>query len=363
MVLDTLLSIVSSQYYPKGRIFPWFQQKSYSGENTASVIARSCAATALSLLVPVLVVSFKEKVEEILSILTARLPGRPEADESQSLQVHMGLALGMYISRLCEEKVSDTSGQQMNLIIMKSLDALESCCFDASLDYNIGCILGVGLVLCFMSQSSQTDNRVHVSATLRKMYECLGNSGDQSRTVQEVLSYSVACVSVSAFSAGIVSADEAEEHLNKLRTLTEQNQQTPGLALSLGAIVHGLSVCGHGKAEDLNNRLLPAWIKILLAEGCPTMQRLAALNGLVALVGSESALIQLKSEAIQSSLFQSKLNEVIKTITQIITFSGVIGLQTNAAWILGHLHLSSLSSSQRAEHLFLQISATCLKEA
>lgn len=43
--------------------------------------------------------------------------------------------------------------------------------------------------------------------------------------ILQVLSYSVACVSVSAFSAGIVSADEAEEHMNKLRTLTEQNQQ------------------------------------------------------------------------------------------------------------------------------------------
>ncbi|KAG9460564.1 hypothetical protein GDO78_020963, partial [Eleutherodactylus coqui] len=80
--------------------------------------------------------------------------------------------------------------------------------------------------------------------------------------------------------------------------------QTSGLALALGSIVHGLSVCGHGKAEDLNNRLLPAWVKILLAEGCPTMQRLAALNGLVALVGSESAVIQVgtleKSDGILS---------------------------------------------------------------
>ncbi|KAM9329744.1 focadhesin [Gastrophryne carolinensis] len=346
MVLDTLLSIVNSRYYPKGRVFPWFQQKSYSGENTASVIARSCAATALSLLVPVLVVSFKDMVEEVLSILTARLPGRPDADDSQPLQVHMGLALGMFLSRLCEEKFSDTSGQQMNLVIMKALDALESCCFEANQEYNIGCLLGVGLVLCFMSQSSQTDSQVHVSVTLRKLHECLENSADQSRVVQEVLSYSVACVSVSAFSAGIIGAEEAEEYMNKLKILTEQNQQTSGLALALGNIVYGLSICGHGKAEDLNNRLLPAWIKILLAEGCPTMQRLAALNGLVALVGSESALIQLKSEAIQSSLFQSKLNEVIKTITQMINFSGVIGLQTNAAWILGHLYLSSLSSSQ-----------------
>jgi len=42
--------------------------------------------------------------------------------------------------------------------------------------------------------------------------------------------------------------------------------QTHGFALALGAIVHGLSACGHGKAEDLSNRLMPAWIKIVLAE-------------------------------------------------------------------------------------------------
>ncbi|KAG8455075.1 hypothetical protein GDO86_001338 [Hymenochirus boettgeri] len=346
MVLDTLLSVVDNHYHPNGRIFTWFQHKSYSGENTASVIARSCAVSALSLLVPVLVVSDKMKVEEILNLFSARLPGKHLADESQSLQIHIGLALGMFLSRLCEEKISDVSGQQLNLQMMRSLDALESSCFDQGLEYNTGCILSVGLVLSSMCQSSQTDNQVHVSATLRKLFKTLCESEDKSRTFQEVLSYAVACVTVSAFSAEIIGPEEAEEHMNKLRTLAEQNQQTPGLALSLGNIVHGLAVCGHGKAEDLNDRLLPAWIKILLAEGCPTMQRLAAINGLVALVGSESSLIQLKSEAIQSSQFQSKLSEVIRTITQIISFSGVIGLQTNAAWILGHLHLSSLSSSQ-----------------
>ncbi|XP_029462772.1 focadhesin [Rhinatrema bivittatum] len=346
MVLDTLLSIVDNHYRPKGRVFPWFQHKSYSGENTASAIARSCAATALSLLVPVFIISCKEMVEEVLSILTARLPGKQSADESQAVQIHMGLALGMFISRLCEEKVSDVSGQQLNLLLMKSLDALEDCCFDTSLEYNTGCILGVGMVLSFMSHSGQTESRVHVSATLRKLCKYLEESMDQTRTFQEVLSYCVACVGASAFGAGIIDAEEAEEIMCQLRTLTEHNQQTPGLALSLGNIVHGLSISGHGKAEDLNNRLLPAWIKILLTEGCPTMQRLAAVNGLIALVGSEGDLIQLKSETVQSSQFQSKLNEVIRTVTQIVSLSGVIGLQTNAAWLLGHLHLASLSSNQ-----------------
>ncbi|XP_050768878.1 focadhesin [Gymnogyps californianus] len=346
MVTETLFSIVNSRYRPKGQVFAWFYQKSYSGENTASIIARSCAATALSLLVPVFISSCKEKVEEVLNMLTDRLPGKPNADESQAVQIHVGLGLGMFISRLYEEKVSDVPGQQMNLVLMKSLDALEDCCFDTSLEYNTGCILGVGLVLSLMSHSSQTESRVHVSASLRKLCKYLDSSEDQSRWVQEVLAYSVACSCVSAFSVGIIEAAEAEEAMNKLRTLVENNQQTYGFALALGAIVHGLSACGHGKAEDLSNRLMPAWIKIVLAEGSPTMQRLAAVNGLVALVGSEGGMIQLKSESIQSSQFQSKLNEVIRTLTQIISFSGQIGLQTNAAGLLGRLHMSCLCSTQ-----------------
>ncbi|KFQ33778.1 Focadhesin, partial [Merops nubicus] len=135
MVTETLFSIVNSRYQPKGQVFPWFYQKSYLGENTSSIIARSCAATALSLLVPVFIVSCKEKVGEVLNMLTDRLPGKPNADESQAVQIHVGLGLGMFISRLYEERVSDVPGQQMNLVLMKSLDALENCCFDTTLEY------------------------------------------------------------------------------------------------------------------------------------------------------------------------------------------------------------------------------------
>ncbi|XP_026961752.1 focadhesin isoform X4 [Sagmatias obliquidens] len=346
MVFDTLLVIVDSHYQPRGQLFSCFYYKSYSGENTASAIARSAAATALSLLVPVFIISCKEKVEEILNMLTARLPGKPSADESQAVQIHMGLALGMFLSRLCEEKLSDISGQQMNLLLMKSLDALENCCFDTSLEYNTGCVLGVGLVLSLMSHSSQTESRVHVAASLRKLSVYLDDSGGQSRTFQEVLAYTLSCVCTSAFSAGIIEAVEAEDIMNKLRLLVENNQQTSGFALALGNIVHGLSVCGHGKAEDLGNKLLPAWIRIVLTEGTSTMLCLAALHGMVALVGSEGDVMQLKSEAIQSSHFQGRLNEVIRTLTQVISVSGVIGLQSNAIWLLGHLHLSTLSSNQ-----------------
>ncbi|XP_064200022.1 focadhesin [Anguilla rostrata] len=344
MVMDTLLSVVSSSYRPKGQV-SWFHSESYSGENTASAIARSCAALALSVMAPLLATSHKASLPEALSTLQAALPGGAAADESQAVQFHTGLALGMLLSSLLEERVSDVSGQKISELLMSALDALEACCFNTDLEYNTGCILGVGVVLALLSHSGQVERRERVALTVDRLQGALEQSTGQGRMLQEVLAYSLACSGTSAFSAGIVDGSRAEEIMNALRALTEESQQTPGFALALGLAVHGLSVCGHGKAEDFSGRLLGAWIKILLTEGAPTMQRLAAVNGLVALVGSESSLIQLKCESEQPSQRQSRLNEVIKAVTQIITFSGAIGLQTNASCLLGHLHLAHLSSS------------------
>lgn len=345
MVIDTLLSIVSSNSNPKAQVFPWFVHRSYSGENTASVIARSCAALGLALLVPVLVTWRRDSIPSILGTLEAGLPGSATADESQALQFHSGLALGMFLAWLLDERVSDISGQSVAELLMKHLERLEVCCFDPNLEYNAGCVLGVGLVLSSLSSSSQCErDRVHVSHTLDRLLQSLQDSSNNSRMMQEVVAYSVACVGVSAFSAGIIEASKAEESMNTLRALTEESQQTPGFALALGQTVFGLSSFGHGKAVDIQPRLLAAWTKILLAEGCPTMQRLSALNGLIALVGSETALIQMKSECEETSLQHSRLNEVIRAITQIITFSGTIGLQSNGACLLGHLHLTHASS-------------------
>ncbi|KAM6909393.1 focadhesin [Xenentodon cancila] len=345
MVLDTLLSIISSSYKARGQVFPWFLHRSYSGENTASAIARSCASLALSLLVPVLVVWQRDGLVQVLSALQAGLPGSPTADDSQAVQFHSGLALGMVLSSLQHQHLSDVSAQKHSDLVFSSLESLESCAFNPHLEYNTGCVLGLGLVLSALCSSGQTEQHVRVSRTLDKLLSNLQDSSGRGRMLQEVLSYSVACVSVSAFSGGLIDAAKAEEVMNTLRTLTEESQQTPGFSLALGLAVHGLSVSGHGKAEDIHPRLLAAWIKILLAEGCPTMQRLAAANGLVALVGSERYLIQLKSEMELSSQQQSRLNEVIRAVTQIITFSAAIGLQSNGACLVAHLHLAHVSTS------------------
>uniref|UniRef100_A0AAR2JEK1 DUF3730 domain-containing protein n=1 Tax=Pygocentrus nattereri TaxID=42514 RepID=A0AAR2JEK1_PYGNA len=267
MVIDTLLSIVSSSSRPKGQVFPWFIHRSYSGENTASGIARSCAALGLALLVPVLVTSHRDAVPTILSTLSAGLPGAPTADESQALQFHSGLALGMLLAWMNEERVS------------------------------AGCVLAVGLLLSSLCSSSDTEQQARVALSLDRLLQSLQDSSSNGlgRMQQEVTRTVYTC-----------------------------------FALALGLTVYGLSSCGHGKAEDIRPRLLAAWTKILLAE-VPYNPQMHSLF--------------LKSESEQSSQQQAQLNEVIRSITQIISFSGAIGLQSNGACLVGYLHLAHMSSS------------------
>lgn len=60
----------------------------------------------------------------------------------------------------------------------------------------------------------------------------------------QVLAYSLSCVCISAFSAGIIEAAEAEDIMNKLRLLVENNQQVGMCALII-------SLCGsHAAAKS-----------------------------------------------------------------------------------------------------------------
>ncbi|XP_075896591.1 focadhesin isoform X2 [Nelusetta ayraudi] len=346
MVVNTLLSLNSSSFKPRGAVLPWFLHHSCFRDNAGGTIARCSSSLALALLGPVLLGRQRDLLDQVVSALQSGLAGSSTADPSHFVHFHSAVALGMLVSSLCHHSGRYVSVQKDSDHLLTSLEALEQQAFSHDLDHNVGCVLGLALVLTAHCSDQHQHGHLNVTQSVDKMLHSLQESSGQGRLLQEVLSYAAACVCVSAFAGGLIDAAKAEQLMNTLRRLTEESQQVPGLSLALGSVVHGLSLCGHGKAVDLHPRLLAAWLKILLAESCPTLQRLAAVHGLVALVGSESYLFQTASHSELSSQNQGRLNEVIQAIKQVITFSGAIGLQSISACLLGHLHLARLSSGQ-----------------
>lgn len=77
----------------------------------------------------------------------------------------------------------------------------------------------------------------------------------------QVLGYTVSCVCTSAFSAGIIEAAEAEDIMNKLRLLVENNQQ-------VGMCTLPVSPCGSHADFDL------LWIRVSWAIFVPRTEEL-----------------------------------------------------------------------------------------
>uniref|UniRef100_A0A8C4NKW5 Focadhesin n=1 Tax=Eptatretus burgeri TaxID=7764 RepID=A0A8C4NKW5_EPTBU len=340
-VLETLLGVLDSRHQCQGQGFTWLQQCSL-GETSCSTMVRGCASLGLALLVPTLGSSRMNRLHQVIAVFGTCLSAQLFSGSSNQVQMHLGLALGLLLSRAAR----NSNDQEVNACIMDGIESLQNYCCDEKLEHTEGCMLGLGLVLCALCQSGQANCQDKSRQTLSRLSACLVDANRLSRHSLEAIGHAVACACVTAFDAGILPAEEAESIMAQLRMLVEQNQQNGGLSLSLGAVVSGLSCCGHGRAEELASRLFSAWTKLLLAESCPTMQRLAAANGLAGLAGLQNQFFQIQADLMQSTHVQQRVQETVRVITQVISFSGAVGLQAVVAWLLGNLHLSCNSRIQ-----------------
>uniref|UniRef100_UPI00358E3842 focadhesin-like n=1 Tax=Myxine glutinosa TaxID=7769 RepID=UPI00358E3842 len=340
-VLETLLGVLDSRHQRPDRGFSWLQQCSL-GETSCRTMARGCASLGLALLVPMLGPSRMNRLLQVITVFGSCISGQLLSGNASQVQMHLGLALGLLLSRA----VRNSNNQEVNACIMDGIESLQNYCFKEKLEHTDGCMLGLGLVLSALCQSGQANCQDKSRQMLSRLSACLADAALISRQSLEAIGHAVACACVAAFDAGILPAEEAENIMSKLRMLVEKNQQSGGLSLSLGAVVSGLSCCGHGQAEELASRLFSAWTKLLLAESCPTMQRLAAANGLAGLAGMQNQFVQIQTELMQSTHVQQRVQETVRVVTQVISFSGAVGLQAIVAWLLGNLHLCSNSRTQ-----------------
>ncbi|XP_070543239.1 focadhesin-like [Ptychodera flava] len=284
----------------------------------------------------------------MLKTLTAMLPGQPSADESPVIQFHCGLGLGSLLSRLYQEHFSEVTGNEGAMATMKALDVLEHSCLTPAIQNTNGCMLGLGLALSSLCGLGATHSRVHVTSTHAKLMALLEVWEDEEKSGISVqtLCMCLACVTVSACNSNYLSAEVGTLVLRKFQSLSQQYPQVPGIATSAGLLCNGLCASGHAGSSDIMDELFQDWMKGVTSVEITPLDQMAMIHGLAALVSMETSFIHLNTDVMMTSEIQSKQNQTVKTLSQIVTSSDDVGLRSNSSWLIAYLYMRSTVGTQ-----------------
>ncbi|XP_022783954.1 focadhesin-like isoform X5 [Stylophora pistillata] len=345
VVTDTVMVVLDGNYKPKGPTLVWCQQVSSPTSTASSLLARSCAALSMSLLVPCLVILDSDRIYDITELLKQRIPGQSKSGSSAVLQMSCSVGLGLFLSKLYEEHFSDAYGKEGYLLLSTALDVLEETAFSNDLDNTEGACLGVGLAASSLCKEGLIDSRVHVTNLYHKLVDSVNEQCDDPDQKLQCLSYSVACVCVNAFHTSLLSADQALQCVDTIQKLSGKYLEVCGISLSLGLLLHGLVSCGHGGAIELAREIGKDWRSVLENKDVSERRQLSAVNGIVALLGSEQGLFTVDSSTSDVVFPSQSGGSIIKFLQKFVSSPEDVGLSFNTAWLLGHLYSALTSSS------------------
>ncbi|KAL8620364.1 hypothetical protein ACOMHN_060273 [Nucella lapillus] len=346
VAVDTVLSLRDVSYRARGQLLGFAQQRSADDRAAATNLAQASACVSLGTLVPCLTSStvHAQVVRYMLRELSWGLPGGRKASDFPVLMLHNGLGLGMVLGKLFQEGFCDLGGGQDRKAVWESLKALEDVCLKPSLEHRSGSVLGLGLALTGLCQDGKPESRDHVTETWNKLSSLLDNTPPQDHAYQ-ALCFSLACVSGSAFTSNVLRIEDINASLHQLEMAHASNPQVTGCSLGLGMLCFTLSKMGHPGVVTLRQNLTSQWLAALTSSDAAPTAKVAALNGLMALIGSEQTLILVQA-GVSLTSSDIKASEVVELVTRMVQGDPDLGIQSNAAWMLGHLHLSACSVAE-----------------
>ncbi|XP_062612571.1 focadhesin-like, partial [Saccostrea cucullata] len=227
-----------------------------------------------------------------------------------------------------------------------TFDKLEDACFTGG-DDSCGCLLGLGLSVSALCNNSKTEARAHVLTVLDKFQVHSTSPGDMAH---QVLSVGLALIQSAAFSANIVSSDKVLSTVDKVIKDLGEAPQSAGIAMAAGTLLYNLTRAGITGITDFQVQLHQTWTKNLTSSESPPLLKVAAMTGLMALIGSQKALTS-STEPLSMALGDVNVDEVIQVMTQVVSVGDDIGIQNSAAWMLGnhYLSVSSVSETRTSE--------------
>ena len=334
-VTDAMLVILDGTIKTLGVPIAWCHQ--VSATSSIAPLARVCSAIGLAQIIPTLLNAEFERLQQVFNVLRMKIPGQTKTDSSAMVQAHCSVGLGIILQKLYKENISDSLGQEGNILLAKSVSTLERAALSPEFENTEGAILGLGLAMSSLSKEIETPAKIQ--SIYSKMIGYFENVvHDQRRhKVQELgcaLAYCTGCLFASECveTASVVIALQL---LSKVVTTCSENAV---LASALGKLLYNLKGSGLPEASVMVSEWTAHWQSVTTntlqsVESLSWNSRAAAVSGLSSLFGS----MQTNQMAESSSTSKPSQEEGAKILKQLLNSRVDVSFHGNVYWNLGRL--------------------------
>lgn len=342
-VVESLLLVIDSSYRADERIFSWCQkglrQQGVTKQNSYMV-----AALGLSQIAPVLIAMDTELILRIMSVMDPLIgTGKNSTDEteSDSSTTIPGVAVGLLLNGITEEKFIEVVGNEALTKVVTLLNHLEETAFSSGAESN-GAMLGLGEALSAMASDSAVPIQSQMTNIIQKLTQKLGEDVKSKEGLQ-ISAYTLSMLIAASFNSNIIDAEEAEASLKKLEDLSRENN---GIATSLGFLCHSLCQGSHPRAHIVTMATIEKWTETLEKQESSSVDKIDAINGLVAFISGPSNFVRSSLTSNFNSEIDQEMLQIIKKTQQMFLDSQDLRTQTSLVTWLGYLSFVKASSSQ-----------------
>ncbi|KAG8200975.1 hypothetical protein JTE90_021439 [Oedothorax gibbosus] len=325
---ETILCSMFPDYKKTGTVHSWLLTHLSRLNSSSCSLIRGCSFASLCHLVPILVGSRSDEIPHLLKTLMDHLN-----HNSPVMSFYCGLGLGLFVRSLCDMGYPDTGVTQLALILKTAKEISKMCCAEES--PSPSALIGLTIILTSLSNLADEECKDWVSTTSNIFLEKLKNE-DNLSMIFEMLSICVSAMMISAADGSCTSVDSI---LNLSSWFSEKQDKLPqcsGVSVSSGMLVEALERYGHSSGFESKQDLQKKWFSIITSKEKPTLQKIAALNGLTSLYSCGRGLLQPKHK--EKDVNKSAINDLISIMFQTLNASKDTGMQKICSWEVGRLY-------------------------
>lgn len=338
--VETIVCAMNPNYKPssKTKVLSWLLTHLSKPSSNSSYVVQASASASLCNIVSSLTSGDVNQVSYLYEILLQIL----SSNIAPVMTLYSGIGLGLFTRALCQSGFVECGERQVNTVL-STAERLRSI-LSTEDDVKTGHVVCLTLVHSALSQNGNPAFFEFIKDVCDEFYEKLMNE-DPSSVDFELISICSSCMMISGTSSNSVDLQDVVELMDWFDQKRIETPQCEGTATSLGILVDALQRLGHSNGSDTRARLFKEWAQVAASEKRPTLNRLAALNGLCALFSAGLGLTQINSE-LSTGNVQAGLNDLVQFMFKLLEAVRDNGLQCVSSWLLGHLFSTHAGQQQ-----------------